>query len=128
MAQNQARINFADGPNPIPQYGDVGQTNPYLKGGLDTNEILRAKLDPDFFEGYCIGTIHKRLHEATSRFRNDPSGRRAKYVAVLYYAQQLASLVAPTDQSGTQDLNERFSRLGSDGRQQGAGRVSAPPA
>lgn len=93
---------------------DLGAANPYLKGGLDTNDIIRAKLDPDFFEGYCIGTIHKRLHEATSRFRTDPQGRRARYLAVLYYAQQLAALVGAQSlghNATPNDLSDRFSRL-----------------
>lgn len=70
--------------------------NPYLKGGIDTNDILRAKLDPELYEGYCIGIIHKRLHQATSRYRQDPRGRVRQYRSVLYYAQQLFEQFAPT--------------------------------
>lgn len=105
--------------------------SPYLKGGIDTNDVLRAKLDPDFFEGYCIGTIHKRLHEATSRYRNDPQGRRNKYQAVLYYAQLLVSqdnTNANTQQPGN-DLSDRFSRMETTpSQQQGIARTSAPPS
>lgn len=60
----------------------------YIKGGLDTNDILKAKLDAEWYEGYCIGTIHKRLHEAAALHRTDPQGRRHKYEAVLFYIQQ----------------------------------------
>lgn len=80
--------------------------NPYLKGGIDTSDILRAKLDPDFFEGYCIGTIHKRLHEATSTHRNDPNKRLVKYQAVLYYVKQLLAI-----QDSYLDYPDRPTRL-----------------
>lgn len=103
--------------------------NPYLKGGLDTNDVLRAKLDPDFFEGYCIGTIHKRLHEATSRHRNDPAGRLRKYQSVLFYAQQLFANATGHQNNPLEDLAARFDRLPvSDRRGSTGGHVAAGAA
>jgi hypothetical protein len=64
-------------------------TNPYLRGGLDTNDVLRAKLDPDLYEGYCAGMIHKRMHEALGHHRSRPADRRRKYQSILYYVGQM---------------------------------------
>jgi hypothetical protein len=36
--------------------------SPYAYGGIDTINVLRAKLTPDAFQGFCIGMVHKRLH------------------------------------------------------------------
>lgn len=109
-------------PNPLQVPDVIGEPNgynagnPYLKGGIDTNDVLKAKLDPDFFEGYCIGTIHKRLHEATSRHRGDPQGRLRKYQSVLFYAQQLFDNFNRQQRNQHHnpefdDLAQRFSRL-----------------
>ena len=100
---NQGFLNLLDNP------GDRQPATPYLKGGLDTNDVLRAKLDPDFYEGYCIGTIHKRLHVATSVHRQDPQARRQQYRAVLYYVQQL--LGQPQQNHDLEDLSHRFEQL-----------------
>lgn len=92
----------------------VPSNNPYLKGGLDTNDVLRAKLDPEFYEGYCIGSIHKALHAATARFRNDPTGRQRRYQAVLYHAQNLLRYTGNrygTAGGDMDDLAQRFDRL-----------------
>lgn len=104
-------------PDVIGEPNGYNPGNPYLKGGIDTNDVLKAKLDPDFFEGYCIGTIHKRLHEATSRHRGDPQGRLRKYQSVLFYAQQLFDNFNRQQRNQQQhnpdfdDLAQRFSRL-----------------
>lgn len=112
-------------PVDVTQHPNAGnpQVNPYLKGQLDTDDVLKAKLDPDFYEGYCIGTIHKRLHEATSIYRNDPQGRLRKYQSVLFYAQRLFQAVAQSQQthSGFLDLANRFPNLNLGGNQGGVG-------
>ncbi len=46
----------------------------YDAGGIETIEIIRAKLTPDQFRGYCLGNAIKYLCRAN--FKNDDGGSR----------------------------------------------------
>lgn len=73
--------------------GGGGNVNPYLKGQLDTLDVLKAKLDPVGFEGYCIGMVHKRLHRAASLSPGDFIGKQRDWNVAAWYLDQLSRYV-----------------------------------
>jgi hypothetical protein len=73
----------------------IRRNNPYLKGDLDTLDVLRAKLDPVGFEGYCIGMVHKRLHRAADAPFTDVQAKRRDWATGAWYLQQLIQTSFP---------------------------------
>lgn len=71
------------------------RNNPYLKGDLDTLDVLRAKLEPVGFEGYCIGMVHKRLHRAADAPFADVNRKRRDWATAAWYLQQLIGTSFP---------------------------------
>jgi hypothetical protein len=71
------------------------RNNPYLKGDLDTLDVLRAKLEPVGFEGYCIGMVHKRLHRAADAAFTDVNRKRRDWATAAWYLQQLIGTSFP---------------------------------
>lgn len=71
------------------------RNNPYLKGDLDTLDVLRAKLEPVGFEGYCIGMVHKRLHRAADAPFADVNRKRRDWATAAWYLQQLIATSFP---------------------------------
>ena len=51
------------------------KSNYYDAGGIETLEIIKAKLTPEQFEGYCMGNIMKYLCRYNFKFRSDQDGR-----------------------------------------------------
>lgn len=65
--------------------------SPYAYGGIDTVNVLRAKLTPDAFQGFCIGMIHKRLHRGL--LKTGESRVKDFEVAEFYMDMMMESLI-----------------------------------
>lgn len=64
--------------------------SPYLTGGLDTIEVLRAKLNRTQFEGFCAGQAERRLHRGLARSAsNDWNNAMRDWETAKWYLDQL---------------------------------------
>ncbi len=50
-----------DDPPTLPHTDDVNHPTHYKKGGIETIDVLQAKLSPEEFEGFCIGNALKYI-------------------------------------------------------------------
>ncbi|KND03431.1 uncharacterized protein SPPG_00916 [Spizellomyces punctatus DAOM BR117] len=63
-----------------------GKTDYYKEGGLETIDILKAKLSTEQFEGFCIGNVYKYLTRAGKKPDNT---KTADFKKASYYLGQL---------------------------------------
>lgn len=84
----------------------------YLKGEIDTIDVIRAKLDPVGFEGYCFGMIHKRLHRAAAMRPDEHEAKYADWVTAAFYLNQLLRTAPPAQLGPTADRLIRQSDTG----------------
>lgn len=75
----------------------------YLKGDVDTIDVIRAKLDPVGYEGYCFGMVHKRLHRAAAMRPEEHEAKYADWLTAAFYLNQLLRLEPPSALGNTAD-------------------------
>lgn len=63
-----------------------GKTDYYKEGGLETIDILKAKLTTEQFEGFCIGNVYKYLTRAGKKPDNT---KKSDFEKAWYYLGQL---------------------------------------
>jgi len=60
----------------------------YDAGGIETIEVIRAKLGPDLFAGYCLGNIIKYACRLQYKHTDD-KGKIRDVEKILHYAKWL---------------------------------------
>lgn len=101
---------------------DSGRSSsPYAYGGIDTVNVLRAKLTPDAFQGFCIGMVHKRLHRGLLKTQE---ARIQDFEAAQFYMDLMMESLMGTGNAHAPDRTHR--RIQQLQRVQGSGGFLPP--
>lgn len=61
------------------KYPDVNQPDHYTVGGIEAIDVIKAKLTPEEFIGYCKGSGLKYLMRANYKGKHDQDVLKAQY-------------------------------------------------
>lgn len=84
----------------------------YAKGGIDTINVIRSKLDDEAFEGFVFGMVEKRLHKALF-FGSRSTDRKRNLLTAAWYLQTLLAMNYSDTQDDTDEIHNMTRQLGS---------------
>lgn len=95
----------------LPNPGQLVGQDPaayHSRGGIQTLDYLRAKLDPKGFEAFLVGKIHQKVHRGFTRNGQPSRDDYMKAAVYLRYLLQHSGTQTADRSDGTEDLADRL--------------------